>query len=67
MASVLRGRIDAIVLTGGLATSSMLVAWITERVSFLGPVLVYPGEDEMRTLAAETLAVLQNISLPLDY
>ena len=42
----------------------MLVGWITERVSFLGTVLVYPGEDEMRTLAAETLAVLQNASTP---
>jgi butyrate kinase len=67
MSTVLRGGVHAIVLTGGLATSSMLVSWITERVSFLAPVLVYPGEDEMRTLAAETLAVLQNLSLPLDY
>jgi butyrate kinase len=67
MAVVLGGIIDAIVLTGGLATSAMLVGWITERVNFLGKVLVYPGEDEMRTLAAETLAVLQNRSTPRDY
>lgn len=67
MATVLRGGINAIVLTGGLATSAMLVSWITDRVRFLAPVLVYPGEDEMRTLAAETLAVLQNASIPLDY
>ena len=67
MAVVLSGIIDAIVLTGGLATSANLVGWITERINFLGKVLVYPGEDEMRTLAAETLAVLQNRSTPRDY
>jgi butyrate kinase len=67
MACVLKGRVHAVVLTGGLASSSMLVSWITERVQFLGPVLVYPGEDEMRTLASETLAVLRGMIAPLEY
>lgn len=67
MATVLHGTIHAVVLTGGLATSTMLVAWITERVRFLARVIVYPGEDEMRTLAAQTLAVLQQTIVPLDY
>ncbi len=67
MATVLKGKVDAVVLTGGLATSKMLVDWITERVTVLAPILVYPGEDEMRTLASETLAVLRGMITPLEY
>jgi butyrate kinase len=67
MATVLKGRVHAIVLTGGLATSTAFVDWITERVQFIAPVLVYPGEDEMRTLAAETHGVLRGETVPLDY
>lgn len=51
MSVVLRSTPDAIVLTGGLAQSRMLTAWIEERVSFLSPVLNYPGEDEIQALA----------------
>lgn len=57
--TVLRGRIDAIIITGGIAHSQMLVNWITERVDFIAPVLVYPGEDEMEALAAGGIRVLQ--------
>lgn len=56
-AAVLKGAIDAIVLTGGIAYSTRLVQWITERVSFLAPVLVFPGEGEMEALAAGALRV----------
>ncbi len=59
MATVLKGRVDAIVLTGGLAHSKMLLAWIKERVSWIAPVLAYPGEDEMLALAQGALRVLQ--------
>ncbi len=59
MATVLKGRVDAIALTGGLAHSEMLMAWIRERISWIGPVLVYPGEDEMLALAQGALRVLQ--------
>ena len=67
MSCVLKGTVHAVILTGGLASSSMLVSWIAQRVQFLGPVLVYPGEDEMRTLASETLAVLRGMIEPLEY
>lgn len=59
MATVLMGEVDAIVLTGGLANSDILVNWIQERVSFIAPVLVYAGEDEMRALALGVLRVLR--------
>ena len=59
MAAVLKGEVDAIILTGGLARSKMLTDWIKERTSFIAPVLLYPGEDEMRALAEGALRVLK--------
>jgi butyrate kinase len=59
MATVLQGQVDAIVLTGGVARWKDLVAWIRERVAFIAPVLVYPGEDEMLALAEGTLRVVR--------
>ncbi|MGB9842767.1 MAG: butyrate kinase [Caldisericia bacterium] len=59
MAAALRGEIDAIVITGGIAYSKMLTDWIVERVSFLGKVLIYPGEDEMEALNEGALRVLR--------
>lgn len=50
MATVLEGKIDAVVLTGGIAYSKMLTGYITERVSFIAPVIIQPGEDEMIAL-----------------
>jgi butyrate kinase len=58
MATVLKGRVRAIVLTGGLARSDLLCGWVRERVSFIAPVLVYPGEDELLALAQGCLRVL---------
>lgn len=59
MATVLKGEVDAIVLTGGVAHWKDLVEWIRERVSFIAPVRVYPGEDEMLALAQGALRVLR--------
>lgn len=58
-ATVLKGQIDAIILTGGLAYDSLLVNWISERVSFLAPVVVFPGEDEMIALVQGALRILK--------
>jgi butyrate kinase len=59
MATVLKGKVDAVVLTGGLAHSKMLLGWIRERVSWIAPLLIYPGEDEMLALAQGALRVLR--------
>ena len=67
MATVLNGEFQAVVLTGGLASSSLLTRWITERVSFLAPVLSFPGEEEMRSLAAAALRVLNGEVIPKTY
>ncbi len=57
-AAVLKGKVDGIVLTGGIAYDKMFVKWIEDRVSFISKVLVYPGEDEMIALAQGGLRVL---------
>jgi len=67
MSTVLRGRVDRIVLTGGLAASRPLTGWITERVGFIAPVIVYPGEDEMLALASGALRVLRGEERALEY
>ena len=59
MATVLKGQVDAILLTGGLAHSKILIDWISERTSFIAPVRVYPGENEMAALAMGVLRVLR--------
>ena len=59
MATVLDGRVDAILLTGGMARSVKLIAGIREAVEWIGQVVVYPGEDELEALAAGALRVLR--------
>ncbi len=55
---VLRGDFEAIILTGGMAHSELLVKEITSYVSFLGKVVVVPGEFEMEALAAAGMRFL---------
>ena len=50
---------DAILLTGGIAYGKELMQQIADMVSFIAPVKVYPGEDEMGALAGNALAVLE--------
>lgn len=59
MCPVLKGSVDAILLTGGLANSKYFVNKIIERVHRIAPVHVYPGEDEMRALAMNGLMVIK--------
>jgi butyrate kinase len=61
MATVLKGEVDAIVLTGGLAGSEMLTDWIKQRAEFIAPVKLYPGEDELKALVLGCLRVLRGI------
>ncbi len=67
MAAVLDGRVDAVVLTGGLACGRYLIDALKDRVSFLGQVLVFPGEDEMKALALGALRVLSGEEGARDY
>lgn len=67
MAVILKGVVDAVVLTGPLAHSTLLVGWIRERVSWIGPLKVYPGGDEMHAMAAGALRVLRKEEEALIY
>ncbi len=59
MATVLKGEIDSIILTGGLAYSELLCGRIARRVGFIAPVKIYAGEDEMKALAEGANRVLK--------
>jgi butyrate kinase len=67
MATVLNGDVDAVVITGGVAHSQMLLDWIRPRVAWIAPVLVYPGEDEMLALAQGVLRVLRGEEEAREY
>lgn len=58
MATVLKGKMEKILLTGGLAASQLLAGWIRERVRFLATVEVWPEVGEMKALALGALRVL---------
>jgi len=57
-AAVLKGRVDAIILTGGIAWSKNIVEMIRQSVGFIAEVVVYPGEDELLALAEAAVRVL---------
>ena len=59
MVAVLEGRLQAIILTGGLAYSARFTGAIKQRVDSFAPVYAYPGENEMAALAAGALRVLR--------
>lgn len=59
LSTVVRGEIDRIVLTGAIAHSKRFTSWIIDRVSYLAPVDVLPGENELEALALGCLRVLQ--------
>lgn len=58
MAAVLRGQVDALLLTGGMAYSARLVGRLRESLEWIAPITVYAGEDELRSLADGVFRVL---------
>ncbi|MBS4538277.1 butyrate kinase [Clostridium sp. D2Q-11] len=66
-AAVLKGKVDGIIITGGIAYDKEFISWITERVDFIGKVFVYPGEDELIALAQGGLRVLRGEEQAQEY
>jgi len=66
-ATVLSGRVDAILITGGVAHNKKLMDKIIGMVKFIAPVEIYPGEDEMTALAMNGLAVLNDSEKVKEY
>ena len=58
VATVVGGKVDAIVLTGGIAYSEYISSDIKDRVSFIAPVHIYPGENELESLAENGYGIL---------
>ncbi len=67
LSAVLNGEVDGIILTGGIANNPMVVEYIKKMVSFIAPVIIYPGEDEMHALAMNGLMVLKGEVEPKEY
>jgi butyrate kinase len=66
-ATVLKGQIDAIILTGGIAFNNEFIDIVKDRVSFLSLVMVYPGEEEMLALCKGALRVLKGEEVDKAY
>ncbi|NLV75504.1 MAG: butyrate kinase, partial [Tissierellia bacterium] len=66
-AAVLKGKVDGILLTGGIAHDEQFTNWIKESVQFISQVYVYPGEDELMALAEGGLRVLTGEEKAKEY
>ncbi len=59
LSPVVSGQVDAVVLTGGLAHNRRVVEEIRERVAFLAPVMIFPGENELESMAMSVIEALE--------
>lgn len=59
MATVLKGKVEVIILTGGVAHSEILINRIKDRTGWIAPIVVYPGEEEMKALAEAVIRVIK--------
>jgi butyrate kinase len=67
MAAALKGKVDVIILTGGIAHNKYLCSYVSEMVEFIAPIKVYPGEGEMEALAINGLMILNGELKPIIY
>lgn len=67
LATVVEGKVDAIVITGGIAYSDLIMTWIKKRVEFIAPVEIMPGENEMESLSLGILRVLRGEEVAKEY
>lgn len=67
MAAALEGRLDAVIITGGLAQSEEIIDMLKPYISFLGDVIVYPGEGELTALAEGAFRVIDGVETAGEY
>ncbi|MDD3001982.1 MAG: butyrate kinase [Candidatus Riflebacteria bacterium] len=67
MAAVLKGEVDKIILTGGVAHNKIVMDYIKERVSFIAPIKVRPGQNEMKALAIHAVKALKCSEIIKEY
>ena len=67
IATVLKGKVDAIILTGGIAYDKRFTNWIIDHVDFISNISIYPGEDELSALAEGGFRVLKGEEIAKEY
>ena len=67
MACVLKGKVDQIIITGGIAYNACVIEALKERAGFIAPFTVYPGEDELLALTQGALRVLNGEEKAMEY
>ena len=67
MSCVLKGKVDQIIITGGIAYDKVVVSGLKDRVGFIAPITVYPGEDELLALAQGALRVMNGEEEAMTY
>jgi butyrate kinase len=67
MATTLHGRVDAVVITGGIAHNPWMVETLSESIGFLGEIIVFPGEEELEALVMGVLRVMDGIEALKEY
>ena len=67
MSTVLQGKVDAIILTGGIAYNEMVCTEIKKRCGWIAEFVIYPGEDELLALTQGALRVLKGEEKAMDY
>ena len=67
MAAVLHGKVDQIILTGGIAYNPNTEKYLKEYLGFIAPITVYPGEDELLALCQGALRVMTGEEKPMAY
>ncbi|MBR4588191.1 MAG: butyrate kinase [Lachnospiraceae bacterium] len=66
-ATVMKGKVDQIILTGGIAYNKITVETLTDRVGWIAPITVYPGEDELLALAQGAIRVMTGEEKVMQY
>ena len=67
MSAVLEGKVDGILITGGLAHNASIEKYIAQKAGFIAPIYMYPGEDELEALAMNALRVAQGETKAKEY
>ena len=67
MAAVLKGQVDGIILTGGIAYNQCVNDAVEAYCRFIAPITIYPGENELESLAENALRVLRSETVPKEY
>jgi butyrate kinase len=67
MTAVLKGKVEALLLTGGMAYSDRVVRTLRNDLQWVAPITVYPGEDELQALAEGVFRVLNGVEVAKEF